>query len=321
MRIRELMNVRPESRDIGWLKASLQSAVELEFSTVPPYLCAMWSIQDQTDPVQSMILGIVLQEMLHMGLACNMLTTIGGTPSINAAGSVPTYPGHLPGGVRPELVVGLQGLTKDVVKDVFMQIEYPEFGPIALIAGETYPTIGAFYDAILAAFQLLPPGSITGARQLTSGGVGLYTITSLADADKAIKEIKEQGEGTRQSPEQGGFGSGLAHYYTFAEIYHERTLVQGKDGRWTYTGTPIPFPDVYPMAQVPAGGYPQSQDFDKAFSAMLGNLQAAWSNGDQSQLSAAVQAMRTLSEPARALMQIPLPDRRGTYGPDFRLVT
>ena len=44
-----------------------------------------------------------------MGLACNMLTTIGGTPQINTPAAVPKYPGHLPGGVRPHLTVAWWG--------------------------------------------------------------------------------------------------------------------------------------------------------------------------------------------------------------------
>ena len=99
-------------------------------ATIPPYLCAMWSIKDPADPVRSMIRDIVLEEMSHMGTACNMLTAVGGTPVVNTADVVPTYPGPLPGGVHADLVVSLSGLTKDVVKSTFMEIELPESGPV-----------------------------------------------------------------------------------------------------------------------------------------------------------------------------------------------
>jgi hypothetical protein len=36
-----------------------------------------------------------------MGTACNMRTAAGGTPRVNTADVVPTYPGPLPGGVHP----------------------------------------------------------------------------------------------------------------------------------------------------------------------------------------------------------------------------
>src|SRR5882672_5324580 len=209
MNIRALMSVPRAEHDSVCLKKSLQAAVELEFATIPPYLCALWSIKDASGEAYDRILGIVLQEMLHMGLACNMLTTIGETPAITS--NVPTYPGPLPGGVRPELTVALQGLSKDVVRDVFMQIEYPEDGPVRAALAETFTSIGAFYDAILDAFKMLPPGSITGARQLTSGGVKLTKLTTLAEVENAILKIKEQGEGTSQSPFATDFGGELAH--------------------------------------------------------------------------------------------------------------
>lgn len=321
MNIRALMSVPRAAHDIAWLKKGLQAAVELEFATLPPYLCALWSIKDGSGEAYDRILGIVLQEMSHMGLACNMLTTIGETPDINGASAVPKYPGPLPGGVRPELNVALQGLTKDVVRDVFMQIEYPENGPVRRALAETFTSIGAFYDAILDAFKTLPPGSITGARQLASSGVGLTKITTLAEVENAILKIKEQGEGTSQSPFATDFGGDLAHYYKFGEIFHGQTFVKGADGKWDYKGTPVPFPDVFPMSPVPAGGSPESHDFDVLFTTMLANLQGAWARGNQAKLGAGVSTMFSLGDAAQKLMQKPLPGGQGNFGPSFRLVT
>jgi hypothetical protein len=83
MNIQQLMNVPKEARGTWWLRTSLQRAIELEFSTIPPYLCAMWSIRTgRTDPVYQIIETVVKQEMLHMGLACNMLVAIDGRPRI-----------------------------------------------------------------------------------------------------------------------------------------------------------------------------------------------------------------------------------------------
>ena len=320
--IREMLSVPRERRDLSWLQTTLQMAVELELSTIPPYLCGLWSIVTQSGPVHDNIRAIVLEEMGHMGLACNMLTTIGGTPQINTTGAVPRYPGHLPGGVRPQLTVSLVGLTKEVVLNTYMQIEYPESGPIALFQGMTYPTIGAFYDALLDAFRQVPASTITGARQLTAGDpVGVFAINTLDDAKRAIEKIKEQGEGTSQSPLAVDFGDELAHYYRFAEIYHGRTLVQTPDHHWAYDGTPIPFPDVYPMAEVPPGGYPESRAFDELYTSVLNLLQDAWQQGSQAQLNQAVGAMFKLAAPARELMQKPRPDGKGNFGPSFLLIS
>jgi hypothetical protein len=323
-KIIELMQVSEEARDTGWLQESLQAAVELELATLPPYLCGAWSVKNQSDPVYNLVLGVAMEEMGHMGLACNMLTTIGGTPQITA----PSYPGPLPGGVRPELTVYLAGLSIPYLQNVFMQIEYPEGGPIALVAGETFPTIGAFYDAILAAFQQLPASAFTGANQQSvffgDPNNVIFPIMSITDVEKAISQIKEQGEGTSQSPDAVDFGGKLAHYYIYKEIVEGNLLVE-VGGVWQYTGGAIPFPDVYPMSPVPAGGYQNLsaqvaaalQAFNTQFQAVLQGLEAAW-RGDLHGLNNAISAMFNLPALATAIMQFPLPDGSGgVYGPDF----
>ena len=134
MTIQAQLDVSPENRDLNWLQTSLEYAIELEHSTIPPYLCAWWSVKDQTNAVAQLIHGIVLEEMMHMSLSCNMLTTIGGTPAIDTPDFIPKYPGPLPHGVRPTLKsVGLVGLSLDVVENVFTQIEYPESGPVGSV--------------------------------------------------------------------------------------------------------------------------------------------------------------------------------------------
>lgn len=182
----------------------------------------MWSIETQSGPVFNSIRSVVIDEMFHMALACNMLTTISGTPQINKEESLPRSPAGLPGGVRPGLRLALTGLTKQVVEKMYLQIEFPEHGPVAMFRGEVFPTIGDFYDAILDEFKKLSRVEITGERQV-SRGQKLFAISTVADAEKAITRIKRQGEGTEQlqSPFSDDAGTILAHYYKFAEIFHE----------------------------------------------------------------------------------------------------
>jgi len=326
----ELMQVSPEKHDKSWLIEALQNAVQLELATLPPYLSAMWSIKDSSAEAYDLINSIVLEEMLHMALAANMLTTIGGKPVINS--QVPTYPGGLPGGVRPELTVYLGGLTPGEngnVHKVFMQIEYPEAGPVARTT-ETYTTIGAFYTAIENAFEQLPSGSITGDKQISSSVAGhtISPITTLQEAKDAIDLIKEQGEGTPNSPEIPNSGDELAHYYKFAEIYHGKKLVEGPKGTWTYTGDPVPFPDTYPMAEVPKAGYPEkSKAFNQSYSSLLDQLQKAWEEGGTAggnHLNSAIGTMFTLESAAVTLMKEwidPKDHSKGTYGPSFQYVS
>lgn len=323
-KIVELMAVPVDSRDLSWLQESLQAAVELEFATLPVYLSGMWSIKDQNSEAYKLINSVVLEEMLHMGFACNMLTAVGGTPKIVA----PTYPGHLPGGVLPGLDVYLGGLSTKAL-DMYQAIEEPEH-PLALVATD-HPTIGMFYDSIRELFQVLSPpistdGQLTAPLHVPNpDGSGkviteqLTQLASLADVLGAIATIKDQGEGTAHSPDSPEFGGELAHYYRFGEIRHGRKFVE-VNGHWGYTGDPVPFPDCYPVARVPQGGYPDlpaSKKFDTAFSQLVMRLQNAWSGGGENALNAAIGIMVQLYGLAKPIITTPLPDSSGNYGPDF----
>ena len=44
--IAALLKVAEPDRDMDWLEESLQSAVKLEFATIPLYLSSLWSVQD-----------------------------------------------------------------------------------------------------------------------------------------------------------------------------------------------------------------------------------------------------------------------------------
>jgi hypothetical protein len=343
-RIIELMQVPEAERDTAWLQQMLGQAVKLELSTLPPYLCAWWSIVDSTtdpnkDPLNdpaTIILSIIFEEMYHMSLACNMLTAIGGTPEINTG--FPTYPGPLPGGVLPDLTVYLSGLTKDLISDVFMQIEKPESFPTA--ADATYGSIGAFYDAIATGLKTIQP-TITGQHQVvTTIGPNDEPVTAVESIDNAVTfvgYIKEQGEGTSATPDAPDFGDELAHYYKFGEIYNGKHYV--KTGNvWGWTGPPeIPFPSTHPMARVPPGGWrTQSESnpnpdvpsnvialldqFNQSMLTVLNQLQAAWTSDDGvDHISPAVDAMFALNDPAVSLVQIERTDGPGNYGPDFYL--
>ncbi|MFF7633207.1 ferritin-like protein [Kitasatospora sp. NPDC008050] len=321
--VARLLEVPSGRRDDGWIRRALQIAVELELATIPPYLCAWWSVKDRSSEPARLIEGIIGDEMYHMGLACNLLVAVGGTPRI--ADAVPPYPGPLPGGVRGELTVYLCGLTKEYVREVLMGIETPE-DPLARQAATGPATIGAFYAALLSAFHDVRPALSTG-RQLARriGADTLSPVTCLADVERSIETIKEQGEGTSASPEAPFSNDAPAHYYAFGEIYHERRLRKA-DGAWEFSGAVVPFPDARPMGVVPAGGWPSPStevaqllgEFDETFTSVLDGLQGAWAGGDPGALDAAVGAMRALEKPALALMDIPLPGATGTYGPQFR---
>lgn len=325
--LRELLATPDSNRDVAWLQRMLQFAIGLEFSTIPPYLVAMWSIKDSSSPASLFLFSIVLQEMLHMGIACNLLNAIGGHAFIDAPHVVPRYPTSLPGGVHPGLVIQLQAISKPLIETIFMEIEKPENGPIAFFRGQTYPTIGAFYSAIATAFSKMCPSVITGERQLvlTRPDFRLEAIRSISDALAAIQLIKEQGEGTSSSPLYGPSADDKAHYYLFGEIYHEKALIEVSPGHWSYSGDDLPFPlphEIYPMAPIPAAGYPESRPFNQKYSEMLHELQSAWQFGGttgSTHLTNAFVLMGELGPLARTLMQTEITPGGLTFGPSFHL--
>jgi hypothetical protein len=263
------------------LQESLALAAQLEFSTIPPYLCAEWSIQPNADPdrVARMIHGVVMQEMLHLGLALNMVVAIGGQPAIAQPGFVPAFPTNgLPGNVHPHLIVDLLPFGLAAL-DAFLEIEAPEKGSIALAAAEIFPTIGDFYDAISSGFeQVQPPIINTTQVEAQVGADNLFKITVVADALRAIKEIKEQGEGTTVSPFEGSFDpSTTAHFYIFKQIRLGHQLEKGSDGGWHPTGSAIRMPGVNQFA--PSNDAHSSDDFNVALSDLLRLMQQAWTTG------------------------------------------
>lgn len=325
MTIRELMSVPAADHDLNWLRQSLQAAMELELATLPPYLCAEWSVKNESDPVRASIHNIVRDEMLHFGLAANMLTAVGRVPAINTLASVPMYPGELPGGVHSGLIVSLRALSREAA-ETFMQIELPERGAIAFELADQYPTIGAFYSAIQEAFESLQPP--LSADEQPVGPLGLFKIQSVEDARRAIQRIKIQGEGAEGSPEETP--GDLGHYYRFKEIHVGRRLrFAPETGKWEFSGDPWPIPEVWPMAEVPKGGYRKEDvpdrvwqlihEFDQIYTDLLTQLQSVWA-GNPGSLGSAVSTMFELPEKGKELMKISIQNGTGNYGPCFRLV-
>ena len=61
-------------RDIESLRSHLQWAIELEHSTIPPYLTAYYSLHESHNRESAgVLLSVAIEEMLHMTLAANVL--------------------------------------------------------------------------------------------------------------------------------------------------------------------------------------------------------------------------------------------------------
>jgi hypothetical protein len=219
-----------------------------------------------------------------------------------------------------------------------MQIEKPDRDVVDPADPDaTTPTIGKFYEGISAAIQALPETAFTGNKQLTRGmgpfAQRLFKILSKADALRAIELIKEQGEGTTASPRDPTAGGSadeddLAHFYRFMELEKGKKIVQDPaTGKFVLSDIPVPFPDTYPMAEVPEGGWQGAgapvaklAEFDQTYTEMVKQLHDAWKTGMLANLNAAVSAMYEMTPIATELMKKEITPGGQAYGPCFRIV-
>ncbi|MEM7130275.1 MAG: ferritin-like domain-containing protein [Chloroflexota bacterium] len=322
-------------KNIDDLRNALQTAIELEHATIPTYLAAYWSIKPgKNQEVAAIIRSVVIEEMLHMALACNLLNAVGGSPNIDSPTFVPTYPGPLPGGLHPDLTVSLKKCSIEQIRDVFMVIEQPGESGDPVVHHPL--TIGWFYDLIKEAIVRLNNQQLifTGERrrQITDwpGNVpgNLIAVTDPASALAAIDEIVEQGEGASPINPEDGYDE-LAHYYKFSEIVQGCRIELTEDG-FSYTGAAIPFdPDgVYPMIDNPnVDELPpdslverRAQEFNQTYATFLKAMHDM-ANGQPETMKDVVGMMYNLSIQGRRLMQTPisLTEQKPTAGPTFQL--
>lgn len=316
----------------------LQNAIELEHSTIPPYLTAMLSLRAGTNvDIARLIREIVIEEMLHMTIAANILIAIGGSPAINKTDFIPKYPGPLPMNIG-DLEVGIEAFSIELVKNTFMAIEEPE-NPIPIkttdlaLAVPEYATIGQFYDAIKAQIRALGPSIFVkpyAPPQVVNStwfGDRLFVITNPDTACAAIDLIKIEGEGTSESPFQSP--GEPAHYYRFGEIAAGRRIIRTPDG-FAYGGAAILFDPsgVWPLrpnckiADFAPGTQARTriEAFAYNYSSLLNSLHNAF-NGAPEQLDTAIGIMYDLRVGAVALMETDIGDSRSqTVGPSFEYV-
>jgi hypothetical protein len=203
--------------DVAELRVHLQFAVGLEWATIPLYLTALYSIPEgENSAATQVIQGVVIEEMLHMALAANVLNAIGGEPSTTTVADVPedgvtsspipSFPGTIP--FLPSLgQLHLRPFSPEAL-DTFLAIEHPA-PPSAKKPKVGYGSIGAFYSAIIKALknkrvcpdrvfkdaQKQRAGCQIQPEEFYGGASELLVVTNRDEAVKAINKIVEQGEG------------------------------------------------------------------------------------------------------------------------------
>jgi hypothetical protein len=343
------------------LRDTVQTAIMLEHSTIPPYLTANFTLQNTgNDMISNLIGSIVGEEMLHLSIACNLLNAIGGSPVLNQPGFIPNYPGPLPGGVENGLIVPLAKFSMHLVKTVFMEIEEPEdpikIKTMSLGAAEDPDaeiTIGIFYEKIKAQIITLEAIAKSEGKTIFTGNPDkqmtfekffpkdlLFPIIDEESAIRGINIIVDQGEGTTTDPfvdpesTAPGTQPEPSHYYRFEEIYKGRTLVKNPDPNIKYSyssSAPIPFdgskiPNMWTnprMSNYPVDSpaYAKSKLFNYTYTSLLNTLHRTF-NGEPDQINTAMGLMFSLRLYALKLLAIPDPnDPTFTAGPSFEYVT
>ncbi|HEV7599486.1 MAG TPA: ferritin-like protein [Bradyrhizobium sp.] len=311
-------------------------AIELEFSTLPPYLYALYSIKPGTNAeASSRIRFVAMQEMVHLCLACNILNALGKNPVLTA----PTYPGPLPGGIsgggKQPLIIHLYPFSSESMSQA-MAIEEPEGGPIdfphelVAAAEPTFMTIGQFYNHLDSFLETLPASQWKAGRnqiddhQFLQGEI--FAVNNYADAHLAIQRIVSEGEGTRESPLD--FAGEVSHYYRFAEIFYDQVLTKADNPKgYVWKGTlGVDWKAVYPAISDP-GSHDFSKDppaarnaqdrCDEAYTRLVQELQRAVT-GEGGRLGNAVQAMFDLRMAAKHALTVPLAVSTEVAGPSFR---
>lgn len=304
------------------VRAALQRAIELEHSTIPLYLYALYSlVPGQNDEIAQVLESVVVEEMLHMVLAANMLNALGGEPEIASPRFIPRYPGKLPGGIEQHLTVHLRPFSLEQL-EAFIEIEEPRdpFDHQTLLSAEVDEpcTIGEFYTLIQIALTKIEPAAFVSVPRHQVGPEFMYGAVVVSDsrsAANAIEVIVEQGEGTATSPEEvAGFGgvNDFAHFYRFLEIQRGRRLVkvgEAIDVGYDYSGEPISFsPEgVYPLPHDPTRecyppGSPERyliEMFNFTYTTLLQTLERLVNgHNDATTFSRALELMRSLRHQA-----------------------
>lgn len=253
------------------VRTALQSAIELEHSTIPLYLYAQFSLRAGTNrQIAAILKSVVVEEMLHMVLAANVLNALGGSPAICTKEFIPVFPGRLPGGVEEQLTLHLRAFSFDQLR-AFIDLEEPR-DPLNVHAGsiDDVPTttIGEFYTAIASAVAALGNDAFVGAPERQVGPDLMFGSISVGDVDSALRALDtiiEQGEGTGTSPEEVDGPDGVddyAHYYRLTQIREGHTLVRtsGDDEapQYAFAGDEIVF-DPNGVAELPED--PSAQDY------------------------------------------------------------
>ena len=229
----------------------LCEAATLEHMIMCEYLFASFSLKrsvsegvtpEQLDSIKKwdrVICGVAEQEMLHLSLANNLLTSIGGSPYFGRP-NFPYRSRYFPSYVRLVLLplnetslrhfLFLERPEAMSIEDVpgFQSVIGNPVGGKIVPEGQEFATVGQLYRGIEQGFAHLAESY--GEKRLFIGNAHdqateeyygwkeLTAVTDLASARKAIDEIITEGEGARGDWKEAHFGRFLGILDEYREL-------------------------------------------------------------------------------------------------------
>jgi hypothetical protein len=254
MSVAEPRVVVAHREDLWWL---LAEACQLEHMIMCQYLFAEWTLKAPSDGLtaeqseaierwRGVLRGIAVEEMLHLALVANVMSSIGAAPYFGRP-NFPQRSGYFPESIQLDLMpFGERALQH------FLFLERPEgmeredaegFVPTApsreplgeseaMPRGQEFLTVGHLYRGIEDGLRRLA-GEL-GERALFVGSPRaqatpelfhwpqVVAVTDLDSSLRAVGEIIEQGEGARGHWED-------AHYGRFLKIWEEYHALRDAD--------------------------------------------------------------------------------------------
>jgi len=340
------MNMNKEywENEIKTLQILLQDALEIEHATIPPYFTAMLSLKPgYNEEVREIIRSVLIEEMLHLTLAANLLNAMGGKPDLSHPEFVPCYPHNLPHSGE-KFLVHIEAFSESALK-TFMKIEHPVASD-SPPEGEGFHSIAQFYASIRKTINEIC--DFYGEEKLFIGNINLQirpedyygagsvvVVHNRETAMQAIETIVEQGEGAHETIFDhdhnilgDGEGYEIAHYYRFKEIE--------KGKRYTQKDTPksgphgkelkVNYKQVYQLQKdIKISDFPDGtpirralEEFAFSYRQLLLALEASF-NGKRTHLTEAIARMFAIQNQANSLIRNPSGNGDERLGLDFRM--
>ncbi|CAM03571.1 ferritin-like protein [Saccharopolyspora erythraea NRRL 2338] len=336
-----------DPKEVSHLCHFLQAAMQIELTTIPLYMTAMYSIHPGTnEEAQLVIRSVVLEEMLHLTLAANLVNALGGNPRLDQAHNLPSYPAKAPYSAESVTPFPLTPFSRAAL-DMFIAIESPPYGkPKWDTRG--WHTIGQFYGLIDKGLRNLvkrhrergvftgDPDKQVGPEHFYNSGGEVIKVTDLRSAREAIEVIIEEGEGLDESiftSDDRLFDEERqeAHYFRFKEIRYGRRYGVHDTPADNPSGAPmeVDWDSAYRFEVDPNdfdGSDPHMADakalverFTRTYAALTWVLHRTF-NGDPARMKEAVPLMLDLRYLAEEIMRTPHPVKEGlNLYPNFNI--